>query len=157
MAPEVFRHEKYSEKVDIYGERCGERGGATPTGAPSSLARACPQTNPSPPPRPSPSHPLPPTPSAAFAMLLYYLTHGEPPFAWMPPVEAAQSAALQHLRPEMRPTLNRDLAALIDKCWLPDAAARPSAREVCAILEKLFPDTEDSPDLLDEGCKCAIA
>ncbi len=116
MAPEVFRHEKYSEKVDIY----------------------------------------------AFAMILFYLTHGEPPFAWMPPLEAAKQASLEHLRPEMRPNLNRDVASLISRCWHPDPASRPSAREVCAILERLFPEEDDGVvDPLEEGCaaglRCSLA
>ena len=98
MAPEVFRHEPYNAKVDIY----------------------------------------------AFSMICYYFTHGEPPFARTPPVDAARAAALEHVRPEIRPGVEREFAALIRQCWDRDPVKRPSARELCSVLERLFP--EDDPD-----------
>ncbi len=92
--------------------------------------------------------------SLAFAMILYYLTHGEPPFAWMPALEAAKAASLQHLRPEIRPSLNRDVANLIESCWRAEANTRPSAREVCMILEKIFPDDEITDPLGNSNSWC---
>ena len=96
MAPEVFRHESYNAKVDIY----------------------------------------------AFSMICYYFAHGEPPFARVPPVDAARAAAVEHLRPEIRASVDRDFAALIRQCWDRDPAARPSAAQLCVQLEKLFPDED---------------
>lgn len=110
MAPEVFRHEKYNEKVDIYSLGC----------------------------------------------IMYYLFHGEPPFAWMLPVEAAKSAAVDGLRPELRPSLERGVRDLITSCWHPDPAARPTARAVCGILETLFP-VRDRVDPVGDVCSCSVA
>lgn len=119
-------------------------------------------------------------------------------------VEAAKAASLQHLRPELRPSLNRDLAALIVKCWHPDPRERwvpwllpmlmrcavrpqqllictggifhclrvrlrpppsrcivpafptcsPSAREICTVLEKMFPDEDDPMAEANTGNVC---
>ena len=88
MAPEVFRHEKYSEKVDIY----------------------------------------------ALGVVIFQLTSpaGEPPLAWLGAVAAAEAMALRHERPEVSPKLQPRLRALINACWHPDPARRPTAAHCCA-------------------------
>jgi serine/threonine protein kinase len=99
MAPEVFRHEKYSEKVDIY----------------------------------------------ALGVVVFQLTSptGEPPLAWMPAVAAAEAMSLRHERPELSPKLPPRLRTLIDACWHPDPAKRPSAAHCCAEIEACFPQAAD--------------
>ena len=112
MAAEVFRHEQYNDRVDIY----------------------------------------------ALGMIMFYLFHGEPPFAGMPPIEAAKAAALRNLRPVISPKLPAVLRQLISACWHPNPATRPAAREVSDTLEALFPQADTVvEDLIGEGCKCAIA
>jgi serine/threonine protein kinase len=107
MAPEVFRHEAYNAKVDIY----------------------------------------------AFSMICYYFTHGLPPFASArSPVDAARAAAVEHVRPEIRAGVEPEFAALIRACWDRDPAKRPSARELCSVLERLFPEDEDT-----QGVEAAAA
>lgn len=94
MSPEVYKHEKYTEKVDIY----------------------------------------------ALGMLMYYMWHGEPPFAFMNPMEAVRCASLEHLRPQIRANLDLRLHKLITACWHANPALRPSAQEVCQTLELIFPN-----------------
>ena len=111
MAPEVFRHEPYTEKVDIYSLGC----------------------------------------------IMYYLFMGCPPMADMAPLAAARAAAIDHLRCPLRPSLDPAIVRLIEACWHPDAAQRPTAQAVAQQLEKLFPvdgDTARFPE--EEGC-CTVA
>ena len=86
---------------------------------------------------------------------MYTLFHMEGPFSWMPPLEAARAAAVDMLRPTIRPSLKPELAALITACWHPLPDARPTARDVCEALAKLFPDA-DTATLPADGC-CAVA
>ena len=99
MAPEVFRHEKYSEKVDIY----------------------------------------------ALGVVIFQLTSpaGEPPLAWLGAVAAAEAMALRHERPEVSPKLQPRLRALINACWHPDPARRPTAAHCCAEIEQIFPQAAE--------------
>lgn len=74
----------------------------------------------------------------------------------MPPLEAAKAAALKHLRPVLSAKLAPELRRLISACWHPDPSARPSAREVCTVLEALFPQDDPPPEVLtDERC-CSV-
>ena len=119
MAPEVFRHEKYSEKVDVY----------------------------------------------AFGMLLYQLTspNGAPPLDHLGTVAAAEAMSLRHERPIISPKVSPLLKQLIQGCWHPDPAFRPSATECCKKLEELFPEGEDEgnekvpPWEKKKGVECAVA
>jgi serine/threonine protein kinase len=116
MAPEVFRHERYTEKVDIF----------------------------------------------SWGMIVYQLfsPDGLPPFHSLEGTKAAESMALQNLRPELSAKLPRDLAALIEQCWDADPAKRPTAQHCCTVLERLFPDdgkTQPLNQLLEDGGGCAIA
>ncbi len=95
---------------------------------------------------------------------MFYLFHGEGPFSWMPPVEAARAAAMSHTRPSLRPNLDARLARLIEGCWSPDPAARPAAREVCDVLESILPEVpaaapvDTAGDSAAAGCGgCSIA
>jgi hypothetical protein len=99
MAPEVFRHEKYSEKVDVY----------------------------------------------AFGILLFQFTSptGAPPMDHLGTVAAAEAMSLRHERPLISPKVSPELKILIQSCWHPDPAFRPSATDCCKKLEELFPESED--------------
>ena len=115
MAPEVFRHERYTEKVDVY----------------------------------------------ALGVVLFQLTSptGEPPLAWLGAVAAAEAMSLRHERPEISPKLPPRLRALIDLCWHPDPARRPSAAHCCSEIEAIFPQDADDggPDGASQGLMSAEA
>ena len=145
MAPEVFRHEKYSDKVDIYsmamimfqvrdvtGLRQRQIDDILDCVVVLNLSSVLPM-------------PIPPQ-----------LFHGEAPFEGMPPLEAAKAAALKNLRPVISSKLAPELRRLIAACWHPDSAQRPNAREVCSTLEVLFPQEDPPPEVLtDERC-CSV-
>jgi tRNA A-37 threonylcarbamoyl transferase component Bud32 len=107
MSPEVYRHEKYDEKVDIY----------------------------------------------ALGMIMYYMWHGEPPFASMPPLDAVRKAAQEGARPQLRVGVPKPVSDLIKACWHPDPSLRPSALEVCRTLDKIVPVELDPLRL--ESALCA--
>ena len=109
MAPEVYRHEAYTEKVDIYTLGC----------------------------------------------IMFFLFMGSPPMATLPPLQAAQAAA-QGMRSPLRPNLDPALIALIDQCWHPEAAQRPTAKEVVRALEGLYPPDRDTVKFPEETC-CSVA
>ena len=98
MAPEVFRHEQYSEKVDIYSLAC----------------------------------------------VMFFLFMGEPPLANIPPEHAARAAAVMHSRSAIRPSIDKRIADVIERCWHPVPAERPTAAQVCDILEVVLEGMGDS-------------
>ncbi|KAK9861467.1 hypothetical protein WJX84_003285 [Apatococcus fuscideae] len=94
MAPEVFRHEPYNIKVDVY----------------------------------------------SFAMILYQLLEHCAPFQGMDPVEAAQKAALQNVRPKFKNLDSKtrpmpELKKLVIAAWDPNPERRPDMRAVVDILD----------------------
>lgn len=80
----------------------------------------------------------------------------------MNPVTAATAAAVEMLRPTIRPTLDPRIAAIITGCWHPDPAHRPSARQISEELERVFPqdDSRGASDVAsrsDDNACCAVA
>ncbi len=71
MAPEVFRHEEYSETVDIY----------------------------------------------SFAMILYYLTSGRPPWQSLSGLSAVIKAAVEGDRPIIHRSWDNQISSLMQRCW----------------------------------------
>jgi serine/threonine protein kinase len=97
MAPEVFRHEPYNLKVDVY----------------------------------------------SFAMIIFQVFEGTPPFTGMDPVEAARSASMLNLRPGFPSrrgltAIDEALRALVEDCWHPDAESRPTFVEIIKRLEDVL-------------------
>ena len=116
MAPEVFRHEKYSEKVDIYSLAC----------------------------------------------VMYFLFMGEPPLAALQPVMAARAAAVTGKRATLRPSIDRRVITLIEKCWSGEPDQRPAAAEVCSTLEAVLAEMGDSSYLVvrdgaGSQCGCVLS
>ncbi|CAK7326130.1 unnamed protein product [Dovyalis caffra] len=74
----------------------------------------------------------------SFAMILYEMLEGEPPFSNFEPYEAAKFVAEGH-----RPTFRSkgfnvfDLRELADQCWAPDMNKRPTFLEILKRLEKI--------------------
>jgi serine/threonine protein kinase len=73
----------------------------------------------------------------AFAMILFELLQGAPPFRAMPAEEATVQLALGH-RPQFKREVNAELAALVERCWHQDPAARPSFAEIQRSLEAVL-------------------
>lgn len=98
MAPEVFRHEQYNNKVDLYG----------------------------------------------FAMIMYQLFEGVPPFFSLDPVDAARAAAHEHRRPTWsavninKQVVPEKIRSLVEMCWAPDPEERPEFDHVVVSLEAIL-------------------
>ncbi|MBA0875276.1 hypothetical protein Goshw_029082 [Gossypium schwendimanii] len=73
----------------------------------------------------------------SFAMILYEMLEGEPPFSNYEPYEAAKNVAAGH-RPSFRSkSYLPELRDLTDKCWAADMNQRPSFLDILKWLEKM--------------------
>ncbi|KAH1031373.1 hypothetical protein J1N35_043547 [Gossypium stocksii] len=73
----------------------------------------------------------------SFAMILYEMLEGEPPFSNYEPYEAAKYVAAGH-RPSFRSkSYLPELRDLTDKCWADDMNQRPSFLDILKRLEKM--------------------
>mmetsp|Transcript_2635 Transcript_2635/g.6192 ORF Transcript_2635/g.6192 Transcript_2635/m.6192 type:complete len:653 (+) Transcript_2635:298-2256(+) len=98
MAPEVYRHEDYNHKVDVY----------------------------------------------AYAMILYQMFEGRPPFVMLEPQQAAVAAAINGLRPKFtelkKPGSRQKLRNLVEQCWAADRDTRPDFKDTIPILHECLQD-----------------
>ncbi|CAG9464939.1 unnamed protein product [Pedinophyceae sp. YPF-701] len=107
MAPEVFRHEPYNNKVDIY----------------------------------------------AYAMIMYQLFEGAPPFHNMDPIDAAKAACLEGKRPMFSNpnywdgVAPKPLRDLIARCWNENPDARPEFNEIVEILQAYLESLGPAPKI----------
>ncbi|KAG2647005.1 integrin-linked protein kinase 1-like isoform X2 [Panicum virgatum] len=72
----------------------------------------------------------------SFAMILYEMLEGDPPFSNYEPYEAAKYVAEGH-RPAFRKGHTNELKDLVELCWSGDISLRPSFLEILKRLEKL--------------------
>ncbi|OEL31334.1 Serine/threonine-protein kinase STY17 [Dichanthelium oligosanthes] len=72
----------------------------------------------------------------SFAMILYEMLEGDPPFSNYEPYEAAKYVADGH-RPVFRKGHTNELKDLVELCWSGDISLRPSFLEILKRLEKL--------------------
>uniref|UniRef100_A0A0A9GI92 Protein kinase domain-containing protein n=1 Tax=Arundo donax TaxID=35708 RepID=A0A0A9GI92_ARUDO len=72
----------------------------------------------------------------SFAMILYEMLEGDPPFSSYEPYEAAKYVADGH-RPAFRKGYLPELKDLIELCWSGDISLRPSFLEILKRLEKM--------------------
>jgi len=70
----------------------------------------------------------------SFAMIIYYMVAGEPPFADVDGERAVQLAAVEHARPTIPRSVDILLQELVRAAWDDNPAVRPS---FTAILEQL--------------------
>jgi serine/threonine protein kinase len=77
----------------------------------------------------------------AYAMILYELLQGAPPFRAYTAEEATVQLALGH-RPEFRDGLNDELCRLVRRCWAHEPCERPSFAEALAVLEAVLEDLQ---------------
>jgi serine/threonine protein kinase len=72
----------------------------------------------------------------SFAMILYEMLEGDPPFSNYEPYDAAKYVAEGH-RPVFRKGHTNELKDLVELCWSGDVSLRPSFLEILKRLEKL--------------------
>lgn len=115
MAPEVFRHEEYSEKVDMY----------------------------------------------SFAMILYYLLLGRPPWEQDSGMIAAQKAAIDGERPVIDRSWDIALVSLLQRCWDENQKVRPSFAVILTELSEYSENAlhmEEGMPVDDSKCgRCVIS
>lgn len=90
MAVEVYRHEEYTETVDVY----------------------------------------------SYAMILYYLLAGRPPWATMNGLTAVKRAAFDGDRPNIPRDWDERLSRLLQQCWDENPRARPPFSKVLEVLDE---------------------
>ena len=115
MAPEVFRHEDYTETIDVY----------------------------------------------SYAMILFYLLRGLPPWAGLNGLMAVQKAAMDGDRPIVPRDWDHRLSNLLGRCWDENPKARPSFERILGDLNDYSRDVLkqniDMVAMADErGCNCNI-
>ena len=95
MAPEVFRHEQYTETVDVY----------------------------------------------SYAMILFYLLDGKPPWPYDNGVVAVRKAANEGDRPPIPRSWDHRLQGLLQEGWNETASARPPFSKILKLLNEYTRDT----------------
>ncbi|KAK8699739.1 hypothetical protein V6N13_115819 [Hibiscus sabdariffa] len=73
----------------------------------------------------------------SFAMILYEMLEGDPPFSNYEPYEAAKYAAAGHRPPFRSKSYLPELRDLTEKCWAADMNQRPSFLDILKRLEKI--------------------
>ena len=81
----------------------------------------------------------------SFAMILYYMLEGAPPWADLDGVTAVRAAALQHDRPPIPRHWEIQLKHLLSASWAEEPHARPSFAAVLEILENVYVIANDCP------------
>jgi hypothetical protein len=70
----------------------------------------------------------------SFAMILYHMLVGEPPWAELDGLQAVRAAAIQHDRPQIPRHIVQELSDLCKTAWADDPKARPSFTAVLELL-----------------------
>ena len=70
----------------------------------------------------------------SFAMILYHMLVGEPPWAHLDGLKAVRAAAIEHDRPTIPRHIVQELAELCRAAWADDPKARPSFTAVLELL-----------------------
>jgi hypothetical protein len=87
----------------------------------------------------------------AFAMILFELLQGAPPFRAMSAEEATVQLALGH-RPVFKRESHPELRALVERCWHQDPTERPSFAEIQRTLEKVLAQLQPA-DFEEKGAR----
>ena len=101
----------------------------------------------------------------SFAMVLYYMVAGHPPWPHLPGFEAVRLAAEIGNRPCLPRDLDSQSVNLLELCWHNDPSSRPSFRKILSLLhsymEEVFHSDMNSvaialsPDLHPK-CFCTL-
>jgi serine/threonine protein kinase len=70
----------------------------------------------------------------SFGILLWELVSREQPYAGLTPIQAAFGVAKHNLRPVMPNNIHPRYNALVNRCWYPSAADRPTFDEIVQLL-----------------------
>jgi serine/threonine protein kinase len=100
----------------------------------------------------------------SYAMILFYLLVGRPPWPHLPGLDAVRHAAEEGDRPNIPRDLDQRLQNLLKECWDDNASLRPAFQTVIDQLAEYSQDVfhQDSNDVLtasgveDKECSCII-
>jgi hypothetical protein len=100
----------------------------------------------------------------SFAMILFYMLDGAPPWADLDGVAAVRAAALKHERPPIPRHWDLSLQELLRSTWADEPRARPSFAAVLEILENVYKSVfkmsyEEAMrrgDKEPDGCNCTL-
>jgi len=100
----------------------------------------------------------------SYAMILFYLFVGRPPWVHLAGLDAVRKAAEEGDRPNIPRDLDLRLQNLMKECWDDNARARPSFRKIIDVLSNYSKTTFriDSNDVITmndsrgSGCHCVI-
>jgi serine/threonine protein kinase len=100
----------------------------------------------------------------SFAMILYYMLEGAPPWPDLDGVAAVRAAALKHERPPIPRHWDLSLQELLRSAWADEPRARPSFAAVLEILENVYKSVfkmsyEEAMrrgDKEPDGCNCTL-
>ena len=73
----------------------------------------------------------------SFGVLLWELVSREQPYAGLTPIQAAFGVAKHNLRPVMPSGVHPRYNALVNRCWYPSAADRPTFNEIVQLLNDI--------------------
>lgn len=76
----------------------------------------------------------------SFAMILFYMMSGQPPWASLPGFEAVRLASERGDRPALPKDLDGRSISLLKLCWHNDSSARPSFRKILSLLHTYMED-----------------
>jgi len=76
----------------------------------------------------------------SFAMILFYLYVGRPPWPTLPGIEAVRLASEEGDRPNIPRDLDARSVALLKECWHDNPSARPSFEKILDFLSSYASD-----------------
>eukprot|EP00559_Dactyliosolen_fragilissimus_P003031 CAMPEP_0184865056 /NCGR_PEP_ID=MMETSP0580-20130426/16828_1 /TAXON_ID=1118495 /ORGANISM="Dactyliosolen fragilissimus" /LENGTH=666 /DNA_ID=CAMNT_0027364075 /DNA_START=29 /DNA_END=2029 /DNA_ORIENTATION=- len=96
----------------------------------------------------------------SFAMILYYITSGRPPWPSLSGVKAVTKAAVDGNRPIVERSWDSQIVRLMQRCWDENPNVRPSFRKILNDLSNysidIFKMDADSIALEHNRCRCNI-
>lgn len=98
----------------------------------------------------------------SYAMILFYLLDGLPPWPFLSGVEAVRRASEEGDRPIIPRNWDQRLSALLQECWHENKASRPPFKMIIEILNSYSRDVFHSTDItksartVDTRCSCVI-
>jgi len=99
----------------------------------------------------------------SYAMILFYLLVGRPPWVQLAGLDAVRKAAEEGDRPTIPRDLDLRLTTLMKECWDDNPSARPPFSRIIQVLSIYSKDSfhVDSNDVItmsdsNSGCNCVI-
>jgi serine/threonine protein kinase len=103
----------------------------------------------------------------SYAMILFYLLVGRPPWPTLPGLEAVRKASTEGDRPNIPRDMDIRMQNLLKECWDDNASLRPSFDKILTVLnfyssnvfhtDSNMVATAGQPEaVVDNGCECVI-